>query len=207
MSVEGANHAVIPHWLKYALLSLAVFASALVAFLLVAVGWRHKTESKKHVDRVDWLPASASDITYRRRGGFGWFVQYECTLPESNFHVLATNKGWPVQQATNLVIPTGVLMQAQSILRTSITLSAIGVSAASPKLSSSKSVFQITEAPTSFIIEIARACMSWRVIDDLTCDLRDLLPARNGQRWNAAHPDRFRPRLKVWRLGDKKALS
>lgn len=105
MSVEGANHAVIPHWLRYALLSLAVFASALVAFLLVAVGWPHKTESKKHVDRVDWLPASASDITYRRRGGFGSFVQYECTLPESNFHVLATNKGWPVQQATNLVIP------------------------------------------------------------------------------------------------------
>ena len=57
-----------------------------------------------HVSHVDWLPASASDITYARRKGFGWFLIYECNLPESDFRSLAQKEGWSIQEGTNVSV-------------------------------------------------------------------------------------------------------
>jgi hypothetical protein len=51
----------------------------------------------KHVDSVDWLPKSATDISYYKRDGFGWVRNYECYIPEDDFLVLAAERGWELQ--------------------------------------------------------------------------------------------------------------
>ena len=89
--------------LKYTFLA-AVFVVGFIAFLVIAMNSSSGIESESHVARVDWLPPTASDITYARRTGFGRLLTYECSVPEPDFHVLAQKKGWPVQEATNVSV-------------------------------------------------------------------------------------------------------
>jgi hypothetical protein len=55
----------------------------------------------KHVDSVDWLPPSATDISYYKRDGFGWIKNYECYIPEDDFFSLATKEEWQLQENKN----------------------------------------------------------------------------------------------------------
>jgi hypothetical protein len=52
----------------------------------------------KHLDSVDWLPPSATDISFYKRDGFGWIKNYECTIPEDDFLKLAEKEGWKLQE-------------------------------------------------------------------------------------------------------------
>jgi hypothetical protein len=52
----------------------------------------------EHVDSVDWLPASATDITFYRRDGFGWIRNYDCLISEEDFLILAGKWNWPMQE-------------------------------------------------------------------------------------------------------------
>lgn len=52
----------------------------------------------KHVDSVDWLPASATDINFYRRDGFGWIRNYDCLIPKEDFLHLAEKRNWPMQE-------------------------------------------------------------------------------------------------------------
>jgi hypothetical protein len=57
----------------------------------------------EHVDSVDWLPSSATDISYYKRDGFGRIRNYECTIPEVDFLIFAEKKGWKLQQEENVL--------------------------------------------------------------------------------------------------------
>jgi hypothetical protein len=55
-------------------------------------------ETEKHLVSVDWLPASATDISYTRRNGFGAELSYNCLIPERDFLILAEEEGWPIKE-------------------------------------------------------------------------------------------------------------
>jgi hypothetical protein len=92
--------------IKFTLLAVAALFIGVMALLFLTVSSSSQIESMSHVSQVDWLPASASEITYARRKGFGWFLIYECKLPESDFRSLAQKEGWPIQEGTNVPVRT-----------------------------------------------------------------------------------------------------
>ena len=93
--------------LKYGLIGAIVLIVGIIVLMALAMR-SSKIESASHVTHVDWLPSSASDITYARRNGFGRFLMYECTLPETDFQSLAKKEDWPVQESTNVPIAVGL---------------------------------------------------------------------------------------------------
>jgi len=81
---------------KIILILVAILAVAFIAFVLFAFR-STPIESGKHLARVDWLPAEASDVTYAKREGFGWFTCYECNLPRVVFDRLAQKEEWKLE--------------------------------------------------------------------------------------------------------------
>jgi hypothetical protein len=73
-----------------------VLAAAFFAFVLFAFR-STPIESAKHLARVDWLPAEASDVTYAKREGLGWFTCYECSLPRVALDRLAQKEEWKLE--------------------------------------------------------------------------------------------------------------
>ena len=78
---------------KIILILVAIVAVDFIAFVLLAFRTT-PMESAKHLAHVDWLPAEASDVTYAKREGFGWFTCYECSLPREAFDQFARKEGW-----------------------------------------------------------------------------------------------------------------
>lgn len=75
-----------------------VFALVLIA---LAVGYYFirstlvgHIESGFNLARVDWLPASASDISFVRRSGFGHLFVYEFHISDPDFQTLARDRNW-----------------------------------------------------------------------------------------------------------------
>ena len=55
-----------------------------------------------HTAKVDWLPASATDIsTYTLSAMGGWSESLEATLPEADFRRLADQEGWTLEEKWN----------------------------------------------------------------------------------------------------------
>ena len=57
----------------------------------------HGIESGEHLNSVDWLPPSATDISFSRADGFGWFEEYTCSISEDDFYELAAREGWVLE--------------------------------------------------------------------------------------------------------------
>ena len=87
---------------KFLLIGLGVLLIAVILLIVFAFS-SSDIKLVSHVSQVDWLPSSASDITYARRDGFGWFLTYECNLPENDFLALAKKENWPVKETTNVL--------------------------------------------------------------------------------------------------------
>jgi len=81
---------------KIILILGGMLAAAFIAFVLFAFR-STPIESGKHLARVDWLPVEASDVTYAKREGFGWFTCYECNLPRETFDRLAQKEEWKLE--------------------------------------------------------------------------------------------------------------
>jgi len=92
---DGRGRQVWP-WIRSLILFAVVAMAALVAFVLFAFR-STPIESAKHLARVDWLPADASDVTYAKRKGFGWFTCYECSLPRVALDRLAQKEEWKLE--------------------------------------------------------------------------------------------------------------
>jgi hypothetical protein len=71
----------------------AVLVAAFVAFVLFSFR-ATPVESAKHLAHVDWLPSEASDVTYAKSEGLGWFTCYECSLSREAFDRLSQNEEW-----------------------------------------------------------------------------------------------------------------
>jgi hypothetical protein len=63
----------------------------------------HEIKTGEHLDSVDWLPSSASDVSFTKRGGFGWIKNYECLIPEDDFYLLSAEEGWDLEREGNIL--------------------------------------------------------------------------------------------------------
>ncbi|MFN7562859.1 MAG: hypothetical protein ACK5TH_13840 [Prosthecobacter sp.] len=71
----------------------------LVVYLVAEFSGVLSRGSGSHVESVDWLPKSATDVSYCEHSGFlAYSFFYECTMSPENFRVFAEQKGWkPVE--------------------------------------------------------------------------------------------------------------
>jgi hypothetical protein len=85
---------------KWAIWGACIIISLLVGFygLFFFAFQTGEPTTGKHVESVDWLPPSATDISYYKRDGFGWIKNYECYIPEDDFLSLAAKKRWKIQE-------------------------------------------------------------------------------------------------------------
>jgi len=81
----------------YAIIVIVIFFGAFYWLFYTAFSTGEVTTGE-HVNSVDWLPASATDITFYRRDGFGWIRNYDCFIPEEDFLILAEKWNWPMQE-------------------------------------------------------------------------------------------------------------
>lgn len=75
---------------------------ALVASLVIVAFWPLTPILEENVDSVDWLPSSASDITYYYERGFGWHRFAWGTMKEEFFRAHAVSEGWNLKEVGNL---------------------------------------------------------------------------------------------------------
>jgi len=57
----------------------------------------------EHLSSVDWLPESATDVSFYRIDGFGWVKNYDCLIPEIDFRVFAAENGWKLQTEDSIL--------------------------------------------------------------------------------------------------------
>ena len=62
------------------------------------------------------FPATASDIHYLERGGFGWVVVAEATLEPADFEAFAREKGWQPEAARISSLPGRQLLEEEPVL-------------------------------------------------------------------------------------------
>ena len=64
----------------------------ILALLLAGCGPSH--ESGKALPSVDWLPVTATDITFVRNSGLFWSRAYECKMARPELEQFAARNGW-----------------------------------------------------------------------------------------------------------------
>lgn len=71
----------------------------LVFSVVLIISFFHSSEETVyHLDTVDWLPDSASDISFHKRGGFGWLKVYNCKMKKSDFMRFADKNKWDLRE-------------------------------------------------------------------------------------------------------------
>jgi len=88
----------------FAKIVTALGAAALGVILAFAIATKTEIQRGTHLAHVNWLPAEASDVTYAKRDGLGWFVSYECKLPKEAVAPLAQKKGWTLEPKTDVTV-------------------------------------------------------------------------------------------------------
>ena len=90
---------------KWKALGAALIISIPVVFMVLfwAAFRTQEITSGEHLDAVDWLPPSATDISFTKRDGFGWIKNYTCFISEDDFFQLAAEEGWDLQQNGNIL--------------------------------------------------------------------------------------------------------
>jgi len=73
-------------------------------FLLAGYGMRGEPlQTIIGTAHVDWLPASAKNVSLMKRSGFGAMEFIECTISESDFLALAEKKNWPIKEEKDVI--------------------------------------------------------------------------------------------------------
>lgn len=79
---------------------------ALLALVLAGYVLLYPQEAvRRNVDAVDWLPPTASDISYYERTGFGWVRCAEFSIVRDDLLAYATANGWQLEPVTNIAAP------------------------------------------------------------------------------------------------------
>ena len=81
---------------KVILSSCVGIPAAAVAFFGWAAFGDH-SETGIHRPSVDWLPQTASDISFYRNSNIESILAYEFHISKSDFKALARERGWPVK--------------------------------------------------------------------------------------------------------------
>jgi hypothetical protein len=58
----------------------------------------HLPNVENNLASVEWLPGSASDISYYQTEGFGWTKIYECTMEEDPVREFAAGNRWVLEE-------------------------------------------------------------------------------------------------------------
>ena len=75
-----------------------------ISILLFACGLICSSASCSHTERghavahVDWLPRFATDITYVKKSGQLWELDYECTMSRKDFDGYAMDQNWKAEE-------------------------------------------------------------------------------------------------------------
>ena len=89
---------------KIILVAGIAVAIASAAYVHFAFGGEDEIQRGLHLARVDWLPADASDVTYAKREGFGWFICYECRISKAGLDRIAAKKEWKLELKSDVRI-------------------------------------------------------------------------------------------------------
>lgn len=90
--------------MKTALKFIAIAAGSIALVIImstVCAFWTSDYETKLHIAKIEWLPASASDISHKVRSGFGATEMIECTIPEKDFLALSEHKKWKIERMSD----------------------------------------------------------------------------------------------------------
>jgi hypothetical protein len=95
---ESVDHfrRVQRRWALGGFLTVILFLVAFMTMFYMAFT-PGEPETGEHVASVDWLPSSASDISFYRREGFGWIRNYDCSIPEEDLLKFAEKRGWKLE--------------------------------------------------------------------------------------------------------------
>lgn len=63
-------------------------------FALALTGCGPTQETGNGLSSVNWLPYTASDVTFVRNTGLFWDQTYECKMAKSDFDAFAIKNGW-----------------------------------------------------------------------------------------------------------------
>ena len=91
---------------KILLILLCVITLPIIGFIvLLIISFCYTPETiGKNVDSLEWLPNSASNISYYQRGGFGWIKYAEFDMTKSDFKQFATKNKWDIQEKKDVYI-------------------------------------------------------------------------------------------------------
>jgi len=107
-----------PLYKKYKVPSgcLASIALALLAFIIyLFYSFSYSpVEIKKNLSNVDWLPESASQISFIKRSGFGWVHIYKCKILENDFLKFASSNEWQITSATDVYVEFASELNAEN---------------------------------------------------------------------------------------------
>ena len=74
------------------------FLCFLAGFLVLDAMLGDNIETAEHLDAVDWLPGSASNISYYRNKNISGLFSYEFTMAEPDFLEYAMERGWKLRK-------------------------------------------------------------------------------------------------------------
>jgi len=72
--------------------------------LLFALTWTSKPKVELNVDSVEWLPSSASNISYVERTGMGGMKIAEFSISRADMDAFAKENGWDLKEKENVSI-------------------------------------------------------------------------------------------------------
>jgi len=65
-----------------------------IILIVALAGCNPFREEGRHLQSADWLPSTASDITFLRETRGFWWQAYECRMARADFETFAAEKGW-----------------------------------------------------------------------------------------------------------------
>jgi len=92
---------------RFTVISLIVAVAIAIGVLYFAArGFSAHPTSGQHLAQVDWLPSSASDISFYDNGDplFQMYC-YECTMPHESVIRFAKEKEWQLREKSPVVLP------------------------------------------------------------------------------------------------------
>jgi hypothetical protein len=90
-----------------------IVCGLLLVFIVSIFSYRLSTKTILYSAQIDWLPASAKDVSHEKITGFGNVEMIECSIPEADFLALAQARNWNLQQLKDF----GAFMRIQSLPR------------------------------------------------------------------------------------------
>jgi len=88
--------------MRKAIKKIGICSLLTLGVLLSGCGGGSKT--RHGLEKVDWLPSSASKINVFETWGLANTKIYECSIPEKEFRTFASQKNWPLVETNDVYV-------------------------------------------------------------------------------------------------------